>query len=217
MRRISEKIWSPGELIPGEIELAEEFGCARATVNRALRQMAEAGLLDRRRKGGTRVARYPVRKASFDIPVTRLEIEGRGAVYNHEILAREIRQPSERICTTMKVSKQAKLLHIPALHSADGKPFLYEDRWVNLAVEPKVQDELFEEINANEWLIEHAKFSRGDIRFSAANATEEDARILLCEAGQAIFIIDRTTWYLDHAVTSVRLAYAPGFDIRSQI
>mgnify|MGYP002652582257 CR=1 FL=1 len=36
MSRIAEGIYPPGELIPTEIELASEFGCARATVNRAL-------------------------------------------------------------------------------------------------------------------------------------------------------------------------------------
>lgn len=217
MRRISERIWSPGELIPGEVELAQEFGCARATVNRALRQLAEAGLLDRRRKGGTRVARYPVRKATLDIPVTRLEIEGRGAQYRHTLLRREICQPPDNIRETMDVSRTAQLLHLPALHSADGKPFLYENRWINMAAVPEVEAENFAETNANEWLIAHALFSRGDIRFSAANVTAEEAKILQCDAGQAIFVIDRTTWNKDQSVTSVRLAYAPGFHMRSQI
>ena len=35
-RRIHARDWKPGEPIPNEAELAEEFGCARATVNRAL-------------------------------------------------------------------------------------------------------------------------------------------------------------------------------------
>lgn len=217
MRRISDKAWSPGELIPGEVALAQEFGCARATVNRALRQLADAGLLDRRRKGGTRVARYPVRKATLDIPVTRLEIEGRGAAYSHKLILREVCRPPEQIRAEMDVPKAAKLLHIPALHSADGQPFLYEDRWVNLAAVPEIERESFAEINANEWLIEHALFSRGDIRFSAANVTREEAKILQCEAKKAIFVIDRTTWNAAQSVTSVRLAYAPGFNIRSQI
>lgn len=217
MRRISERIWTPGALIPGEVELAQEFGCARATVNRALRQLAEAGLLDRRRKGGTRVARYPVRKATLDIPVTRLEIEGRGVPYRHVLLQREICSPPRAVCETMNVSQTAQLLHLPALHFADEEPFLYEDRWVNMAAVPEIQYETFADINANEWLIEHALFSRGDIRFSAANATKEDAKILQCEVKQAIFVIDRTTWNKDQSVTSVRLAYAPGFHMRSQI
>ena len=58
-----------------------EFGCARATVSRALRDLAEAGVLERRRKAGTRVALHPVRRATLDIPVTRQEIEGRGQSY----------------------------------------------------------------------------------------------------------------------------------------
>jgi GntR family histidine utilization transcriptional repressor len=217
MRRISERIWSPGELIPGEVELSQEFGCARATVNRALRQLAEAGLLDRRRKGGTRVARYPVRKATLDIPVTRLEIEGRGAAYRHTLLKREICQAPDHIHEIMKVSKRGQLLHLQALHFADEKPFVYEDRWVNMASVPTIESETFTDINANEWLIEHALFSHGDIRFSAANVTKTEAKILQCEPGQAIFVIDRTTWHKDRSVTSVRLAYAPGFDMQSQI
>jgi GntR family transcriptional regulator, histidine utilization repressor len=47
------------------------LGCARATVNRALRDLAEAGLLERRRKGGTRVPLTPVRKATFEIAIIR--------------------------------------------------------------------------------------------------------------------------------------------------
>ena len=48
--------WPPGALIPGEEALAQEFGVARATVNRALSELARAGVLERRRKAGTRVA-----------------------------------------------------------------------------------------------------------------------------------------------------------------
>lgn len=217
IRRISDKTWKAGALIPGEVELAEEFGCARATVNRALRQLAESGLLERRRKGGTRVARYPVRKATLDIPVTRLEIERRGAAYRHIVLSQHIRKPTKQIQTIMNVSKTEKLLHIPALHLADETPFLYEDRWVNLNAVPDIQDETFADINANEWLIEHALFSRGDISFSAANVTNEEAKILQCAEGKAIFVIDRTTWNKGQSVTSVRLAYAPGFHMNSQI
>ncbi|MCY0152430.1 GntR family transcriptional regulator [Hoeflea alexandrii] len=50
LRRINAREWKPGDFIPNESELSVEFGCARATVNRALRGLAESGLLDRRRK-----------------------------------------------------------------------------------------------------------------------------------------------------------------------
>ncbi|MEL6336872.1 MAG: GntR family transcriptional regulator, partial [Pseudomonadota bacterium] len=41
LRRIQSREWKPGEMIPHEAALATEFGCARTTVNRALREIAE--------------------------------------------------------------------------------------------------------------------------------------------------------------------------------
>lgn len=78
MGRVRARRWPPGALIPNEKVLATEFGVARATVNRALRELAEAGVLERRRRAGTRVAALPVRKATLDIPVIRQEVDPRG-------------------------------------------------------------------------------------------------------------------------------------------
>ena len=52
---IQSGIWKQGCLITVEAALAKEFGCARATVNRVLRELAQEGILERRRKAGTRV------------------------------------------------------------------------------------------------------------------------------------------------------------------
>ena len=93
MRRIRARDWQPGAQIPTEEELAEEFGVARATVNRALRDLAEAGVLERRRKAGTRVAVLPVRKATLDIPVIRQEIEARGQAHGFQVLKQAFMEP----------------------------------------------------------------------------------------------------------------------------
>ena len=58
LRRMREKTWIPGTLLPGEVELAKEFGCARATVNRAMRELADEGILSRKRKSGTAVCTF---------------------------------------------------------------------------------------------------------------------------------------------------------------
>ena len=89
LRRINNRLWKPGDLIPNETELATEFGCARATVNRALQNLADSGLLDRRRKAGTSVAKHPVRKATLDIPVIRNEIISKGLAYRYSLISSE--------------------------------------------------------------------------------------------------------------------------------
>ncbi|MBE9477311.1 MAG: GntR family transcriptional regulator, partial [Proteobacteria bacterium] len=86
LARIRDHTWPPGSIIPGEVELSEEFGCARATVNRAMRELAEDGILDRKRKAGTRVNKFPIRHAKFAIPLIRTEITSTGAAYRYTLI-----------------------------------------------------------------------------------------------------------------------------------
>lgn len=216
LRRIERRDWPPGATIPTEAQLAEEFGCARSTVNRALGELARAGVLERRRKAGTRVATHPVRKATLDIPVIRLEVEGRGQAYDFRVLSRRVEPPPPGVAARLGLPEGPLLLHVVTLHFADGRPFLHEDRWLN----PKALPEPLPEgpgLSVNEWLVRHVAYTVGEISFSAANAGAEEARLLEVPEGAALFIIDRETWLGEVPVTSVRLAYAPGYRLQTVV
>jgi len=215
-KRIAEGVWKPGELIPGEVDLAKEFGCARATVNRALRELAKEGFLDRRRKAGTRVALHPVRKATLDISITRTEVEKRGSVYSQRVLERKQRQPPKTIQSIIGETK-SKPLYLTTLHQADDQPFLFETRWINTDILPNVLNVDFSDISANEWLVNNALFTTGEISFSAANASEVESKILDVKKGTALFIVERTTWNGPNMITWVRLAYPPEFKMSTHI
>ena len=64
-RRIANQDYAPGELLPSEVELANEFGVTRMTVRQALTGMVNDGMLVRRQGVGIPeatnvVARYPI-------------------------------------------------------------------------------------------------------------------------------------------------------------
>ncbi|MCP4182796.1 MAG: UTRA domain-containing protein [Hyphomicrobiales bacterium] len=217
LRRISERIWLPGELVPKEVELAAEFGCARATVNRAMREMANSGILSRKRKAGTRVAINPVRKATLDIPVIRLDIENRGASYRYLMLSREIIRPPPFIANRLTLGVDNELLHLRAVHFSDNQPFVYEERWVNPAAIPEILNADLSLESANEWLVHHALFTSGDISFSAHNATENEAEVFGIITGTALFVVERLTWLGTIPITSVCLSYAPGFKMHTDL
>jgi GntR family histidine utilization transcriptional repressor len=208
LRRIHAREWPPGQVIPGEVALAAEFGCARATVNRALQALAEAGMLERRRKAGTRVALHPVSKATVTISLIRQEIEARGATYGYRLLRRQ-----EGVHALLT----GRALHVTALHFADDAAFVLEDRHIDLTVIPLARNETFQEISANEWLLRNAPYTSGDVAFSAQAASAEVAQHLGAETGAPIFVMDRMTWDGEAAITAVRLFYAPGYRIRTVI
>jgi len=216
-RRVASHEWAPGDLIPNEDILAAEFGCARSTVNRALRDLAASGLLERRRKAGTRVVKNPARKATLSIPITRLEIENRGLEYRYLLLLRERTAPPLVLSKSWGTPPDKKMLHLKSLHLGNTKPFATEDRWINTDYIPQVLDVDFDAQNANEWLVQNAPFSRGDIAFSACNAPQKVAEYLGLSSETAVFVVDRTTWDKDTPITSVRLHYAPGYQLYTNL
>ena len=214
MGRIRARIWGPGALIPSEEVLAAEFGCARATVNRALKDLADAGVLERKRKAGTRVAMLPVRKATLDIPVIRAEVAGRGQTYGFRLLTHSLAMPPVAVAARLGLSHGQAMLHLQCLHLADGQPQVYEDRWLNPAVLPDPAPD-FAKISANEWLVSNLTFVTGDIAFSAEAATMVEADSLGVPPGAALFITERCTWGEAAPITWVRLAHAPGYRLQT--
>jgi GntR family transcriptional regulator, histidine utilization repressor len=210
-RRIQSRQWKPGDTIPNEVDLAREFNCARATINRALRELAETGLLERRRKSGTIVSLNPTRKATLDIPITRLEIEGRGQSYRHKLLESHQISAPDALAAELNLGRGHMLLHLKTLHMADGRPFMFEDRWVNPNAARGILRAKLDTISANEWLVQNVPISHGDIAFQALAADKDQAAALGVDEGAALFVIDRLTWMGAQAVTKVRLAYGPGY------
>jgi GntR family histidine utilization transcriptional repressor len=211
LRRITEGPWGPGTLLPGEIELAAEFGCARATVNRALREIAARGLIDRRRKSGTRVRSTPIRQARFEMPLVRAEIETTGAAYRYSLVSREVTPTPDWLAARMDLTARDRIVHLLCLHSADGRPYQLEDRWINATALPEALTQDFATIGPNEWLVSTVPFSEVEIGLSAAAADSLVAAHLDQQPGEPVFRVERQTWWQGEAITSVTLSYRKGF------
>ncbi|MBR9834725.1 MAG: UTRA domain-containing protein [Alphaproteobacteria bacterium] len=217
LERIQKGEWGLGELIPGEAALADEYGCARTTINRALQGLAKDGLVVRKRKGGTRVSNMPVRQAKFDIPIVREQIEAFGGHYRHQVLRKVEKVPPLSVRTRLGLGDGVKALQLDTVHLADGRPFAFESRWVNLQAVPQIKKAPLDEISANEWLVQTVPFSDGDVSFTAVAASKDVASALECEAGAALFVIDRTTSLAGEFITTMKLFYREGYQLYSRL
>jgi DNA-binding LacI/PurR family transcriptional regulator len=112
LRQLRDGRWKPGERIPTEAELVEQFGVSRITVARAVRDLEVRGLVDRRRGAGTFV-----RAAS---------LEGKLAfgLLLPDLGATEVLEP---ICQGMMTSPLARD-HVLVWGSAPGDAVSPEDR-----------------------------------------------------------------------------------------
>lgn len=210
LSKITKGDWGPGSLIPNEVELAGIYGCARATVNRAMRELAEDGIIERKRKAGTRVRASPIREARFSIPIVRSEIEEKGAAYRYSLAKRSVEDAPSWLAARLNLAAGSKVLHLICMHYADGDPYQYEDRWINLASLPQAEQADFTQQGPNEWLVATIPFSDAEISFSAGLMDETLAGYLGSTVADPVFTVERSTWWEGQAITYVKLSYRPG-------
>lgn len=211
--RIRSGLWRPGDLLPTEAELAVEMGCARATVSRALRDLAEAGVIERRRRAGTRVSTPEEARARLTIPLVHRDVTARGGRYGYALIEAATTPLPAAIRGRLRPSGPGPWLRVRALHLANGRPHAYEDRWINPAAVPAVLEADLARTSANEWLVEHAPFTAGEMRVSAAVAEPETAGHLEVAEGSPLLIVERTTRQGEIPITFARQAFVPGHSI----
>ncbi len=203
----------PGDRIPFEHELMAQYGCARMTVNKALSGLVEAGLLERRKRAGTFVARPQIHMAALAIPDIQAEVTGRGQDYRLELLARDVLPAASVDPTRMQPPRGAKVLALTCRHLADGRPFAVEERLISLKSVPDAAQADFTRIAPGSWLLAHVPWTEAEHRITAAPAGRL-AGALGVEEGTACLMLERRTWRGDQPITHVRQVFpGDGFDL----
>jgi len=214
--RILDTTYGAGDKLPRDEDLAEELGCARSTVQRAMQDLSDSGLVERRRKGGTHVRADPVARATLDIPLTRREVEQKGSVYGYQLISQTTAETPLPIAAHFGLSAPVEMLRIEALHLADQRPYIYEDRWVCIQTVPEILTADLQHESANEWLVRNKPYSRFDLRFYAIKASAYEANLLGTDPGEALFVSDRTTFIGSDPITTVKAVTTPGYQLLTQ-
>jgi GntR family histidine utilization transcriptional repressor len=210
---ILDRRYAPGDKLPRDADIAEKLGCARSTVQRAMRDLSDAGLVERKRKGGTHVRIDPVTRATLDIPITRREVERRGSVYGYQLIEQSFGVIPHEVAGKFEQAEATEMLRVQAVHFADHKPHIFEDRWICTDTVPKILDVDLERESANEWLVRNKPYTRIDLRFYAMSADVKTAKILNIDPGSALLVIERTTWIGTAPITLVKAYTAPGYEL----
>ena len=199
--------WPPGYRIPSEMELTVHYECSRMTVSKALNKLAQAGLLERKRKAGSFVTRPHTSSAVLEIPDLRQVVLGMGLEYSSQLLSRKQRRSTRDDMEAMRMDKPGSIVHVLCLHMAGQRRFCIEDRLINLESVPDAEHESFTEHSPSSWMVNHVPWSSAEHRIRAEAASKENATRLEITPGFPCLVIDRRTWTGRQPITFVRLTY----------
>lgn len=205
-RRVHSGEWLPGDRIPGEHALMADYGCSRMTVNKALSMLAEAGLIERRRRAGSFVARRSphIEQVALSIPDIAHEVQARGHDYGYRLLSREIRATDAENAKERELGADGELLALGCLHLADDKPLALETRVIDLVSVPEARSQDFGQEPPGGWLLRYVPWTRAQHRIGAIGADRWQAGVLNVSTGTPCLSIDRHTWRGHLPVTYVR-------------
>lgn len=207
--KIASGAWVPGSRVPAEHELQAQYACSRMTVNKALSALAKAGLVIRKRRSGSFVAMPKSQETILSIHDIKAEILATGRAYRFEILSRVERKMSMADAARLAIPARGRVLALTVLHLAQDRPFVFEERLLNLGVVPDAAAEPFIDSPPGTWLLQVVPWTNAEHVISAELADSRVAKRLGIANKAACLVIERRTWQGENTITWVKLTY-PG-------
>jgi GntR family histidine utilization transcriptional repressor len=208
-QRIAEGGWQAGVRLPSERELVQEFGCARMTVHRALRELEAEGLIERRQGSGSYVAELHPISNLLQVRDIHDEILDRGHAHTTQVFSVVREKAAADVAAAMRLRKGASVYRCRLVHLENGVPIQFEDRHVNPALAPDLLRRDFTAVTPSAVLFEHAPLTEAEQVVEAVIATPEQAQLLDVQAGSALLMVSRRT-VSQGEVASIARLYHPG-------
>ena len=209
LERIHSGEWSEGDQVPSENELARDFGVARMTVNRALRELTADQILTRVQGSGTFVAKPKYESTLVAIRSISDEIFARGHLYRAQVLKIGAEVAHADLADEMEIPEGSPVFHSRVLHFENDEPVQLEERWVNPAVAPQYALQNFADTTPNQYLTRVAPLQRVEYRIEAAAPGAEIQELLAMEQHEPCLVLHRRTWSKG-LVASVANLWHPG-------
>jgi GntR family transcriptional regulator len=188
--------FKPEEKLPSENELAKKFDVSRVTIRRALQSLESDSIIYRCQGLGSFVSdkRAPhnlVQLTDFNEDMERAGLKASSVVRQFTTI-----EAPDWLAEILNIETGQKVIQIDRLRKGDGKPVAYDITWL-----PILYGQLLDEKKLTEKTIYQAleddydiQIIRGCYRISAEIADNIIAGELHIEKGDAILLIDRTTY-----------------------
>lgn len=203
-RKIQDGTWPPGHRLPSEHELVAQFGMARMTVNRALRELVEQGRIVRVAGVGSFVAENKPQSTLLQIANIASEIRQRGHDYRCEMIEVERIAASPDVAAWLDKQAGDSVFHSVCLHLENGTPVQLEERYVNPQVVPDYLEQDFGATPPSEYLVRNVPFDQIEHVVDAVLPNAEHAERLAMTATDPCLLLTRRTWSRNVPVTWVR-------------
>ena len=128
--KIQRREWQPGDMIPPESELIEEYQVSRNTVRQVLEKLVNDGLIYRQRGRGSFVSHPTLEQAMTRIVSFTEDMHQRGFTPGPRVLSTDLVSAEEEIANQLDIPVGEQLVYLRRLRMADGEPMSIEESYL---------------------------------------------------------------------------------------
>ncbi len=205
--RIDSGEWDIDQRVPSENELVAELGISRMTVNRALRELTEEGLLRRVQGLGTFVADPRPQVELLELRNIADEIRNRGHEHSADVITLESLKADADEARALRVTEGATAFRSVIVHRENGLPIQLENRLVNPALAPDYLSVDFTRTTPNEYLTEVAPATDVEHLVEAIIPNAHACELLQMPRDEPGLLLNRRTWADDRVVSRAWLTH----------
>jgi GntR family transcriptional regulator len=220
VEHIRERGLRPGDRVPGEFALCEEYAVSRTVVRQALAELETEGVLERVKGRGTFVA-VPKTTEGLAQHLTGLfeDVRARGH-HLRSVVRRMLVEPSPmRVAEELGIEEGAPVLMIERLRFVRDEPWVLATTYLNAALERDLRAADLENGSLYEILEKQLGISlvSGRRTIEAAPASRDLAKALGMAVGAPVLVLRSTSLGLDGRPVEHFVAYHRGDRSRFEV
>ena len=186
----------PGDVLPGEHRLCEQFGVSRTVVRQALAQLEQQGVIERVKGKGTFVAHQKTPE-SLVHTLTGLyeEVAARGGHVHSEVRRQELVAADDQVADALKLAPGTRVVASERLRFVDNEPWSWTTTYLPEEIGRLVLTDDLSDQSLYALLAGHGiRATRGVRSAEATSATDEQASLLRVPSGQALLVLTSVSY-----------------------
>ena len=201
--------WSPGELIPSEMQLARQLGVSQGTVRKAISELVEKNVLTRKQGRGTFVAYHDSQRALFHF-FHIVDNAGRKVLPDSTTLCCRRKRASRSQSAKLQLRSGSTVINIERIRKLNGRPIILETITLPLVpfaeltrIGPHDLPNMLYELYEKEF---GTTIHSAEEQLRAVAASEHDASLLDIAPATPLLEIERIAKTLDNTPVELRVS-----------
>ena len=194
--KIRDGEWKPGDLIPSERELSEQYKISRMTARQAITELVHEGLFYREQGKGTFVSRHKITQQLIRLTGFTEDIKARGQRPGTKVLSAQMCPADEDTAERLHINPGQMIFRLHRLRLADAEPLAIETSHISFEGCEKLVEEDLE--NNSLYRLLETKYGmplmEAEQELEAGLVGGEEAQLLKLPVGSPALFTRRVTY-----------------------